>query len=517
MKCERTTLSILLLINGWPLAGDEREPALRLKVSDGFAARSVAPTTVRRREPGRRHQVIQFTQAPSADMLAALRARGFRVLAYIPENAVLVSGPEALDLRGLPVRWAGLAAPVDKVSGLVGVDDLEAAIVEFYEDVDDGTARGIVIGSGLEIVENPDLARHHLIVRSPAAGLRKLAEWDEVARVFPASEELVRGERVVPCEHGGPGLLGLQIAANLVSAYGDGWDGPGLGAASLSYYFGRMPAGLPTADVQRGLLAAMGQWSGVVQLHFSQSFTAKLRRQIEFEWMAGSHGDGYGFDGPGGILAHSFYPPPNAEPAAGNLHFDAAESWKIGADVDIYSVALHELGHVLGLGHNDNPNSVMYPYYRRMNGLRPADVTEIQKLYAAVATASGSVTPPVQPPVPVAPTVPVLPATPVPGPAPAPATPTVDKTAPSVTITSPSSALSATSGSSLLVRGIASDNIGVVKVSWSSSAGSGGDAAGTSTFTAGPIPLYQGRNTITVRAWDAAGNQGWRTINVTRK
>lgn len=517
MRRERTTLAILLLISGWPLAASEDEPLLRLKAGGGLSARTAPPTTVWRRDPGRRHQVIQFTEAPAADTLAALRASGFRVLAYVPENAVLVSGPEGFDAGGLPVRWAGVPEAVDKVSGLLRAEDAGAAIVEFYEDVDDGTARGIVIGSGLEIVENPDLARHHLIVRGQAAELLLLAEWDEVARVFPASAELVHGERVVPCEHGGLGPEGLQIVANLVSAYGDGWDGPGLGAASLAYYFGRMPAGLPAADVQRELLTAMGQWSSVVQFHFSQSFTAKLRRQIEFEWLAGSHGDGYGFNGPGGILAHSFYPSPNAEPAAGDLHFDAAESWKIGADVDIYSIALHELGHVLGLGHNDNPNSVMYPYYRRVNGLRQADIVEIRKLYAAATAPVDPVAPPAQPQVPVVPAVPVSPATPAPPPTPTPATPSGDKTAPSVTITSPASAVSMTSASTLMVRGVASDNMGVVKVSWSSSAGNGGDAAGTSAFTAGPIPLYQGINTITVRAWDAAGNQSWRSIRVTRK
>lgn len=515
MRRERTTLAILLLISGWPLAANGQEPLLRLKAGGWASARPAPPTTVRRREPGRRHQVIQFTQAPAADTLAVLRASGFRVLAYVPDNALLVSGPEGFDARDLPVRWAGVPAALDKVSGLVWAENADMAIVEFYEDVEDGTARRIVIGSGLEMVENPDLARHHLIVRGQAAELLRLAECDEVSRVFPASEELVRGERVVPCEHGAAGPEGLQIAVNLVTSYGDGWDGPGLGPASLSYYFGRMPSGLPAADVQRELLTAMGQWSSVVQLHFSQSFTAKLRRQIEFEWFAGNHGDGLSFDGPGGILAHSFYPPPNAEPAAGDLHFDTAELWKIGADVDIYSIALHELGHVLGLGHNDNPNSVMYPYYRRVNGLRPADVAEIRKLYAAVTVPVDPVAPPAQPQVPVSPTVPVPPATPAP--APAPATPTGDKTAPSVMITSPALAVSTTSASTLMLRGIASDNRGVVKVSWSSSGGTGGDAAGTSAFTAGPIPLYRGINTITVRAWDAAGNQGWRSVTVTRK
>ncbi|MBN9663747.1 MAG: matrixin family metalloprotease [Acidobacteria bacterium] len=516
MRRERTILAILLLSCGWPLAANDAEAVLRLKAGLQEPA-GQRPAAERRMEPGRRHQILQFPQPLSREMLDGLRTHGFRVLSYVPDNAVVVSGPADFDFRAWPVRQAGEPARAGKLSELIRAEGVQTVLVEFHADVDPAMARTILMGAGLAMVENPDLAEHQLMVRGPVAELRRLAEWDEVARVFPASGELLRGERVVPCEHGGAGPEGLRIAANLVTAYGDGWDGPGLGAASLYYYFGGMPVGLPAADVQRELLAAVAQWSSVVQLHFAQSSTAGLRRQVAFEWLAGNHGDGYGFDGQGGILAHSFYPPPNMEPAAGDLHFDSAEPWKIGADVDIYSIALHELGHVLGLGHNDDPNSVMYPYYRRMNGLRPADVVEIRKLYAATESPAVPPVSPAVPPMPVTPPVPVPPVAPAPAPKPPPVTPQGDRTAPSVTITSPSSPVSVTSASSISVRGVASDNVGVVRIRWSSSAGSGGEAVGLTSFTAGPIALYRGINTITVRVWDAAGNQGWRSLTVTRK
>lgn len=114
----------------------------------------------------------------------------------------------------------------------------------------------------------------------------------------------------------------------------------------------------------------MVAWSNVVSVRFRKGSNTAATRNINILWGGVQHGDAYPFDGPGRVLAHTFYPSlPNPEPIAGDLHFDEAENWNIGEEVDLFSVAIHELGHALGLGHSDVPGAVMYPYYRRTQGV----------------------------------------------------------------------------------------------------------------------------------------------------
>ncbi|CEF67290.1 FI21212p1 [Strongyloides ratti] len=101
------------------------------------------------------------------------------------------------------------------------------------------------------------------------------------------------------------------------------------------------------------------------------------------------HDDLEAFDGRNGIIAHSSKTSKNES----FIHFDASERWatnsRIKNRLDLKLVALHEIGHILGLKHNSFHNSIMNPYYiyyKSPNEDIPPvihfqDISDIQKLY----------------------------------------------------------------------------------------------------------------------------------------
>jgi len=156
-----------------------------------------------------------------------------------------------------------------------------------------------------------------------------------------------------------------------------------LAACTASHLATFMPLGYHAA-----ITSAFAAWSAVADI----TFTEVVDNGLPFN-AGGAVGDlrvgGHAFDGPSGVLAHGFFPPLNGTSAAGDIHFDIADTWKIGfggADFDIFTVMAHEIGHAIGLDHTLVSASLMNALYSEaFVGLQADDIAGGVFIYGPAA------------------------------------------------------------------------------------------------------------------------------------
>jgi hypothetical protein len=344
--------------------------------------------------PRGRHLLVQFHPGMLDVGVAAIEARGAHVLEFVPKYAVSVYLPRGISLKGIPgLRWVDKLQVEDKIpTEMEGLSGEVFVIISAFPDVDRKRLWAHVRRAGGRAIENPFLKSTHSLVAINAARLTTSAANDDVSFIFPASADIAEGKPVHFCE--GPmtpvGPLGEYVTN------GDGWDGQGLGSAALKYHFVNGTGDISGSSEWSEVRRALNTWSRYAQITWTESASANQNRSFDISWVTGDHGDGYPFDGPpmtgrNNVLAHCFYPsPPNSETIAGDMHLDDDESWRVGSHIDLFSVALHEAGHGLGLNHSSDTNAVMYPYYQIVSDLRSDDIAGIQSLYASGGGGGGT-------------------------------------------------------------------------------------------------------------------------------
>ncbi|KAL9379103.1 hypothetical protein Peur_027585 [Populus x canadensis] len=149
----------------------------------------------------------------------------------------------------------------------------------------------------------------------------------------------------------------------------------------LTYTFSSSVQVIDTQELRSACSRAFQKWADVTQFTFQEASEGS-QADIVIGFQSGDHGDGDPFDGPGRILAHAF------APTDGRLHYDADEKWSTNPstdEVDLESVAVHEIGHLLGLDHSMDQNSIMFaeiPPGTIKRDLGQDDIAGIRALYS---------------------------------------------------------------------------------------------------------------------------------------
>ncbi len=170
-------------------------------------------------------------------------------------------------------------------------------------------------------------------------------------------------------------------------------DGTSIGGVSSAWFQTMSNLGISTTTWQQQFQKAAALWEAAANINLVQVSDDGS----DFGCTGNQQGDPRfgdirigGIAQSSGILAVAFLPPPiNGDSLAGDIVMNTNQAWKVNSNTDIESVALHEIGHALGLDHSSIYNAVMYAYYTTVKQTLNSDDT--QGMQAVYITRPGDV------------------------------------------------------------------------------------------------------------------------------
>lgn len=244
------------------------------------------------------------------------------------------------------------------------------------------------LGYMVEISESEDLDE---LTRRALRLFQKFYKLEETGELDPETMEALKAPRCGNEDLLGPRPLG-PIPFALVDFAPDLKRGCSFhDVTTLTYTIGELPrnGGLDAAQVQSVIDKAFKSWQREIPINFEPAQEG-INATFKLKWAEGLHGDGElkKFESSQSLYAHAFYPPDCNEEFTGECHFNNNHIWGLshnaGGDLvfDLETVALHEIGHLLGLTHSTDVNSIMAPaYFGKRRQVKGDALEAIQSIY----------------------------------------------------------------------------------------------------------------------------------------
>ncbi|MDQ8729800.1 matrixin family metalloprotease [Bradyrhizobium sp. LHD-71] len=158
---------------------------------------------------------------------------------------------------------------------------------------------------------------------------------------------------------------------------------------SAAVFEQQISAGYAAPDLfPEEIRAAFSRWDDFGEITF-QEVSSEAAANIVIGWAE--------IDGPYNVLGQAGY---YYDPATGlfaspvQINFDSSELYNpssgseaLSFGATFYAVALHEIGHAIGIGHYSDEPAIMNPYISSLNDLTASDIAAVQALYGAADAA----------------------------------------------------------------------------------------------------------------------------------